>query len=294
MKKAIAVFLCAFMFSSLFISCKKDDGKNAYTVYDTLSYNFDSAYAYDDATVRTYKDLCDAVVKGREEIRINAGVLDNALQLFYTSFPLSVLVEDIKPSGSAYIIRYKNKETLDDDVYKFIESVNNIKGKCNNENKTVYAIKLYSYLSSSVKISENTGISCFETITKGEGTSFSYANMFEYLLQQNGIKAYHILCEDMGGNSKAISAAELDGKLYYFDLFSEYNDNQGKLLKYFGMTTEDAQNFGLHKFIYTNHNTADDASDLKFEPCRICREWEIDGDNLLITRSDDKIVQVAL
>ena len=294
MRKTISILLCVCIISALFISCKKDNAKNAETVYDNITYSYDSAYSYDEATVRTYQELCEAVVKGEEEIRINEGMLDNALQLFYTSFPLSVLVDNIEPSNGAYTIKYKNKEEHNNNVYSFIQKLSDIKEKCNSDNDTIYAINVYNYIASSIKISENTAISCYETIMKGEGTSFSYSNMFEYLLQQKGIKACHILCEDMGGNSKAISAAELEGELYYFDLFGEYYDNSGKLLKYFGMTTDDAQNFGLQSFIYTNQSTAADSSDLRFQACRNCTEWRIDGQKLLITRNDDEIVQIAL
>ncbi len=293
MKKTISIILCIILVGLSLASCKSEKKESSANIADGTNYTYDSAYSFEDATIRAYRDLCRAVVLGNEEVRINSGFLDDVLQLFYTSFPLSALVEKIEPSESGYIIKYKSSDAHKD-ALQFLEKVRSIKTEINNENDTVYAINLYNRIASSIKVSDNNSISCYETIMKGEGTSFSYSNMFEYLLQQEGIKAYHILCEDAGGNSKAISAAELDGKLYYFDMMSEYYDNGGKLLKYFGMTTADTEGTGLVNFIYTNHETADDASDLRFQACRTCTDWEIDSNNLFITRNDGEIVQVAL
>ena len=292
MKKTISIFLCVCLVVLSFVSCKSKKDDSA-TIADETNYTYDAAYSVGDATVRAYKDLCKAVVSGSSEIRINSGFLDDVLQLFYTSFPLSALVERIEPVDAGYKIVYKYSDAHNN-ALKFLEKVNSIKSDVDDNNETVYAINLYNKIASSIKISENNSISCYETVMKGEGTAFSYSNMFEYLLQQKGIKAYHILCEDAAGNSKAISAAELDGNTYYFDLMSEYYDNGGKLLKFFGMTTADAEEIGLCNFIYTNRSTAEDLSDLKFESCRYCEKWELDGKDLLITRNDEEVVRIAL
>lgn len=45
-------------------------------------------------------------------------------------------------------------------------------------------INVYHYISSHIKQSKNVAINSFDTVLKGEGSSFSYANVFEYLLLQ--------------------------------------------------------------------------------------------------------------
>ena len=294
MKKYISVILCFVLLSLSFLSCSKSaqDGNSA-TVMDTLSYTYDSAYAFDDITVRAFEGLCEAVVHGNEEVRINPSAFENTLQLFYTSFPLNALVENIEATDGAYKITFRNSETAHSDTLKFIEKVHNVYPNT-EESDAVKLVKIYNKIASSIKPSDNSAISCYETIMTGEGTSFSYSNMFEYVLQQNGIKAYHILCEKKDGSSKAISAAELGGEIYYFDVFAEYEDNGGKLLRYFGMTSEDVKSTGIKSTIYTNREAAAQASDLRFEALRDCASWEIKDENLSVTDKNNKIVQIAL
>ena len=293
MKKILSLLFCTVIIVGVFAACHSDKEEASATVLDTISYTYDSAYAFDDITTRAYTDLCKAVVNTEGEVRINPGVFDDTMQLFYTSFPLNALVDKIEATSGAYKISYKNAETAHSDTLDFIEKVHNVYENA-EESDAVKAVKIYNKIASSIKVSENSAINCYETVMKGEGTSYSYSNMFEYVLQQNGINAYHVLCETESGVSKAISAAEFGGELFYFDLFAEYEDNGGKLLKYFGMTTEDVKNYGIKSMIYTNKQTADDASNLRFEACRNCKAFEIKGSELTVTKNDGNIVQVAL
>ena len=293
MKKIFSVLLIILIITGVLTACHSDKEESSATVLDTISYTYDGAYAFDDITIRAYKDLCKAVVNTEGEVRINPGVFDDTMQLFYTSFPLNALVDKIEATSGAYNISYKNAETAHSDTLYFIEKVHNVYENT-EESDAVKAVKIYNKIASSIKVSENSAINCYETIMKGEGTSYSYSNMFEYVLQQNGINAYHVLCETESGESKAISAAELGGELFYFDLFAEFEDNGGKLLKFFGMTTEDVQSYGIKSMIYTNRQTADDASDLRFEACRNCSSFEIKDSELLVTKDGGEIVQIAL
>ena len=293
MKKIIAVLTVLCIAVAVFSACGKDKKSDAQN--NSVLYTYDSAYSFEDASIRAYSELCEAVVKGDSEVRMNMGFIDDVLQLYYTSFPLKFIVESLNPSAEGVLsIKYKDEEKHINQANDFISKIASIKEEAEDESDIAYAVKLYSYIALSVKPSANSSVTCYETVMTGEGTSFSYANMFEYLMQQKGIKAYHILCETDSGESKAISAAELGGELYYFDLYSEYEDNGGKLLKFFGMTSEDVKNSGIKSTIYTNKQTAADASDLIFEACRECKSWEIKKNNLLITKNDGNVVQIAL
>ena len=123
MKKSISIILCFCLIATLFISCKKDNSEKT----ADINYTYDSAYSFDDATIRAYKDLCKAVVNGENELRMNSGLLDNVLQLFYTSFPLSVTVKNIEPNESVFRIIYKNEEKHSQEVEDFINKVNEYK-----------------------------------------------------------------------------------------------------------------------------------------------------------------------
>ena len=291
MKKTISIIICICIVALSFASCKSSNeiGKLENDVY----YTYDSAYTCNDSTFRAYSDLCKAVIMGDSEVRINPSFLEDVLQLFYTSFPLNALVSSIQPLEAGYKIEYKSSDPHKE-AMQFLEKTDKIKSDSYSYNDTEYAINLYSKIASSIKTSDNASISCYETVMKGEGTSFSYSNMFEYLLQRKGIKAYHILCEDENGASKAITMAELDGNLYYFDIFREFEDNGGKNLKYFGMITDDVTSYGLNNMIYTSREAAQDASDLRFDALRNCKKWKLKNENLIITTSNGDIVQIAL
>ena len=111
-KKILSVFLCAVI-AFAFTSCadSKNDSKEQSENKPELDYNtFDSAYSsYDASAVSAYADLCKAVCAGETNVRFNLGMFDNVMQLFYTSFPLNVLVKDIKKNddGSGITVTYK-------------------------------------------------------------------------------------------------------------------------------------------------------------------------------------------
>ena len=293
MKKVISVLLSIVVIAGVFSACQSEKGESSATVLDSVSFTYDGAYSFEDVTVRAYEDLCKAVIHSEGEVRINPSVFDDTMQLFYTSFPLNALVDKIEATPGAYKITYKSEKTAHSNTLDFIEKVHSVYPNA-EESDAVKLVKIYNKIASSIKISQNTAINCYETIMTGEGTSFSYSNMFEYVLQQNGFKAYHILCENESGESKAISAAELDGKLYYFDVYAEFEDNGGKLLKYFGLTSAQLEKLGYKNLIYTNRQQAQKAEDNRFSALRNCTKWEIDGENLLVTDKNGKVVQIAL
>lgn len=297
MKKTVCILLSVAMLLLTLTGCSSN---NDTTVESQLELTYDSAYSdYDESIIRAYQQVCSAVINYESEVRINTGMLDSVLQLYYTSFPLSVLTDGVTEnedgSGVTISYLYSKKEHLGK-VNDFTEKIAEIKEKCfdGTSNQTIYTINLYHYIASSIKLSSDDAIKCYDTVMNGEGTSYSYANMLEYLLQQAGIPAYHILAQDNGGAGWGLSAAEPDGAMYYFDMMSEYYANGGEQLVYFGMTSEDAANEGLSSLLYTDHNVAADASDLRFDICRSCRSWEITDNALLVTSTNGDVAEVAL
>ncbi len=304
MKKLFSILLC-FVLVLSFCACTAQKKEETEKEEEQLKFTYDAAYSsYDESAVNAYEKLCQSVMDYSSELRMNTGLLDNVLQLFYTSFPLSALVKDLTvnddESGVDIVYKY-NESEHNAKTEQFINTVKETYKKCSegSTNKTVYAIKLYNYIASSVTLNtDKTGIdetvSCLDTILSGYGSSFSYSQYFEYMLRYNDIPAYHILSSDAIGAGWGLAGAVLDNNLYYFDILSEYYDNGGEKLKYFGMTSEDVRNEGLKDLKYTSQSGAPDASDLKFDICRKCDKWELDGAKLLVTIKSGKVVEVAL
>ena len=118
--------------------------------------------------------------------------------------------------------------------------------------------------------------------------------MFEYLLSQADIPAYHVIGTDAGGLSWGLSAAVIDDSLFYFDIMSEYYVNGGEQLVYFGMTSQDLKNEGIVSAMYTDKTSIQEATDLYFDICRSCRSWEIQNGKLLVSVASGDIVELAL
>ena len=285
---------------SAFSACSVDNKEETVAPEKTIKYTFDSAYANtDQSAVNAYESLCKAVTEYKNEVRMNTTLFESVTQLFYTSFPLSALVKDISVNddGSGLNIIYKEEEEQHlNKVNSFFEKTDEILRKCSEgtTNKGVFTVRLYNYIASSVVKSEDETVSCLDTVLKGEGNSFSYSLLFEYILRQKDIPTYHVIASDAVGMGWGITGAVIYDNIYYFDIMSEFFDNGGKQLKYFGMTTKQIKNEGLKDLVYTNRAPADDASDLKFDVCVKCVSWKLDGAKLLITTNNEEVVEVAL
>ncbi|MBE6720490.1 MAG: hypothetical protein E7571_07565 [Ruminococcaceae bacterium] len=300
-KKITALVLC-FAMTAVLISCSKG-AETAKADKEPLVFDaFDLTYSsYDSGTVSAFGNLCKAVYNGESEVRFNLGMFDGVIQLFYTSYPLSVLVKNIekKSDGSGVTVTYKTD--ADDVIAKskaFSNRVNSILSDCGygKVNEKALAVKIYSYVTNSVKNSSKDGLTVYDTIMTGEGDSYTCSNMLEYLFRQGGIKSAHIIASDVSKAGWGITLAEFDGEGYLFDPMTEIHANGGKQLCYFGMTTEDAAAEGLVEFVYTNRQKAAVCDNPFFDACRSCRSWEFGEDNasLLITRYDGEIVEIAL
>lgn len=301
MKRIITLLLCLSLALLCFTGCKGGEQKPAQIEADTsLKFTYDSTYAdFDSSAVSAFETISKAVMNYEDFARVNVGLLDNALQLYYTSSPLSVLVKDIsiKDDKSGVTITYK----YDADKHKkfiadFEAKVQEIVAECSagNATKAAYAVRAYHYVASDIVLSEDMSVSTYNAFMNHKGTSFTYSGMFEYLLAQYDISVHHVIASDASGAGWGLSAAELDGQLYYFDVMSEFYANKGEQLVYFGMTSEDVEAEGLHNLLYTNREEAATAEDMRFDICRSCIGWEIKDNNLLVSIATGDIVQVAL
>lgn len=299
MKKYLSAVLTIIFAAVMLCGCSSGAEENDGTQVN-LKYTYDSAYSdFDTSTVRAYETVCEAVVNGTEELRINTGMIDNVKQLIYTSFPLYRLIDDIivNSDNSGIIIKY----TQDTDAH--LQSVNDFSARiaeiqdacgCGKVSDSEYIINVYSYVSSNIKDNTEPSLTSYDAIMTGEGTSYTFSNMFEYILQQSDIPAYHIIAIDNVNGSRGLSAAVINDNLYYFDVMSEYKANAGQQLVYFGMTTDDVKTDAQTSLILSNQQTAPDASDLTFDTCRMCKGWEVKDGSLLVTRDDGETVKIIL
>lgn len=299
MKKIFCLLFAVITACMCFTACSKSNVGNEENDI-SLNNTYDSVYAsYDESVLRNYDAFCNAVINGEAEMRINTSIIEGVEQLFYTSFPMSYLVNGISrnPDGSGVVIEYKNEpEVHKQKVKDFANKIEEIKTECGfySANDGVYLLNVYNYVASNIKITAFQGISVYETIMKGEGNVFTYSNMFEYLLRQKGIDAYHILAEDNAGGGWGLSCAMLNGQLYFFDVGSEFYSNGGKGLDYFAMSFEDFKNEGLNNPIYSSNDKAFECFDDSFKACRSCKEWSLIDNTLSITGYNSKTTEIKL
>lgn len=302
MKKILSVLLAISLVAALFCACSKSDSSNdsPQTANFSLKYTYDTVYYdYDSSIFHAYEEVCKAVINRDSEVRVNTGYFNKVQQLLYTSFPLNALVNkySVKSDGSGVSISYNNEQAQHiEKVNSFNSKILEIEKACNisTASKEEYVINVYHYISSHIKQSQNAAINSLDTVLKGEGSSFSYANVFEYLLLQNDIDAYHIIGADASGVSWGLSAAALDNKVYYFDPMTEFLNNGGKSLYYFGMTDDDLKTEGIKSVKFSNNGVPSLVNDNRFSACRKGEKWEVKDNQLIITQNTDKIVKIAL
>jgi hypothetical protein len=181
-------------------------------------------------------------------------------------------------------------------VSEFAQKIGEIQTACKNSTTSdaVYALNLYRYIATNAQESDNSVCSLYETVTSGSGTVDSYSKLFEYLLLQAGIEAHHVICEDEDNVSTGISLVKLGDEEFYFSPMLEYLDNKGKSLKYFGMSTIDAELYGLTAFAYTNQEYIDELEFNKFDDCRKAKSYNIDGTTMFVTENDGTVVEIYL
>ena len=109
MKKIICIILSLAIVTVLFSACSKQEVQEPAERLITV----DSHYAdTDESVIRAYEKLCNAVIAGEKEVKFNTALTDDVYQLFYTCFPLYVLVDSIDalPDSSGVSVSYKNSD----------------------------------------------------------------------------------------------------------------------------------------------------------------------------------------
>lgn len=295
MKKFISILLATVLICSVFASCgsKKTNSLG-------LEYTYDSYYSdVDKSVIKEYEKLCDAVVKGNDSVSIDMSHIDSINRLYYTSFPLSILVSKLSlDEGEKNIkIEYVNDiETHKKLVDEFVSKVKSIMEECGfgTASESEYILNLYSYISANI-VHDINHTTTYDAIVYNLGSSSSYSSAFEYLLLQAGISASHIY----GLNSKGVSfmtMAEINGENLLFAPFSEYKVDKGYGLSYFALSYSDVLKLGFTDgFKYTNDEAVvfDEVSE-KFADLRDTVSYDYSDSIITAVKNNGETVTVSL
>lgn len=294
-KKLVSVLLCLCLFSSVFCSCSNENKaseKNNETTQEkafSLKITYDSSLSPNDSVLRAYKVLCNAVINGETEVKFASEMQEEVFQLYYSGFPLRVLVDNIEVNGdqTGYVIKYKN--SIDEHkalVGEFTEKIGQIlelcgKGSVSDE---IFAANAYKYTATHISPSSDESSTVFDAVIYGEGMSAAFAGLFEYLLQQNNMKAIHIIGTEKSNSFWSWSIAEIEGAYFHFDPYSEYLVTQGEGLKYFGETDDDRINDFMSESFRTPSNVSPPlCSDNRYGSVRNCKSWTVENSTIIIS-----------
>mgnify|MGYP007006789033 FL=1 len=100
--------------------------------------------------------------------------------------------------------------------------------------------------------------------------SAAISGMFEFLLQQGGVDAGHIVGKDAAGNPWYFTRCTLGDTVYNFDVATELSVRKGEGLTCFAMTDKELQTGGLQKgFTYSDNEKAPEKEPL-CRPALLC------------------------
>lgn len=294
MKKIISVFISICIVVAVFAGCTKDKTDEQ---ADNLPITFDSHYAnYDTSAMSAYENLCNAVIKGEEEVKYNIRLLDSVNQLYYTGFPLNALVEsiDIMSDSSGVKITYKNDiEAHLQLVADFNARVNEILTACGlgTVDNSRFVFNVYDYIIRNFEI-DNSVVNAYDVIMQGKGVKSAVNSVFEYLVLCGGGKASHAVSYDNTPNM--ISLVNFNNDWYFFDPASEIEDNAGKALKYFGMNDKRIAAYISGQLEYTDGMPVGTVTDGKYSKLENSSSYEAKNDEISVTLSNDEIIVLDL
>lgn len=287
MKKFLSVILLLVFMMSIFTACSdaaKDDSAQDSEINITVDSHYENI---DESSVRAYEKLCTAVVNGDSEVKFNTSLLDDVNQLFYTCFPLYPLVESIDLMGDSTGVTITYKNTAEEHlelVNAFYDKVDEIMQACEYGKVSTdrYIFNVYTYITSNMQ-SDSSVVTAYDAIMQGKGYSAAICSAFEYLVLQGGGKASHVISASDG--QKIMSAAEFKDGWYYFDPAADIEDNSGKALTGFAVSSD---RDGLGSFNYTDGEPVDIQGSESFEKLAYSVSYTVDGDTVNVTCSEGK------
>ncbi len=294
MKKIISVFISICIVVTVFAGCSKDKADEQ---VHNLPITYDSHYAdYDTSAMSAYENLCNAVIKGEEEVKYNIRLLDSVNQLYYTGFPLNALVEsiDIMPDSSGVKITYKNDiEAHLQLVADFNARVNEILTACGLGivDNSRFVFNVYDYIIRNFEI-DNSVVNAYDVIMQGKGVKSAVNSVFEYVVLCGGGKASHAVSYDNTPNM--ISLVNFNNDWYFFDPASEIEDNAGKAVKCFGMNDKRIAAYISGQLEYTDGMPVGTVTDGKYSKLENSSSYEAKNDEISVTLSNDEIIVLDL
>lgn len=305
MKKTIAILLVLVLMLGLFSACAKGSKAESTTAAPTgysLAYTYDSHYAQTDpSAVRAYEKIAKAIAEGNETVLVNTDMMDDVNRLLYTGFPLMALVDTltVNSDNSGVTIKYKN----DTDkhlqlVGAFSQKVSAILKTCGKGtvSNNVYLLNVYHYVATHTTYDDSV-TDIYTAILQSKGMSAAVSGMFEFLLQQGGVDAAHMIGEDAAGNPWYFTRCTLKDTEYNFDVTTELSVRKGEGLTCFAMTDKELQAGGLKKgFTYSDNEKAPSVKMKKnpYADLRSCAYFTLEGNTLTAALYSGKSATFAL
>ena len=191
----------------------------------------------------------------------------------------------VNSDNSGVTIKYKNNaDTHRRLVSAFSQKVHTILKACGKGtvSHNVYLLNVYHYVATHTTYNDSV-TDAYTAILQGKGMSAAISGMFEFLLQQGGVDAGHIVGKDAAGNPWYFTRCTLGDTVYNFDVATELSVRKGEGLTCFAMTDKELQAGGLQKgFTYSDNEKAP-AVKMKKNPyaaLRSCAYFTLEGNTL--------------
>lgn len=292
MKKIVSVLLCVLLCACTFSGCKKQ------VEIREMKASYDARLSdYSQESKNAYLSLFNAVMNAEESAEVGEEEFNEATTMFYTSFPLSDLVESIKQNSDSKSVRIRYKNSSKEHkrlVDKFKEEASVILEECKagvvSDNE--FILNLYSYLAQNVEIDYSYS-TAFDAIVEKKGSASAFEAAFNFLLQQQGIPAARVYAKGYDA-THFLTELEINGERYYFDPYGEKVYSQGNGLSYFGMTYMGLQKNGIEcDLTFADKSTAvpEQNSDM-FAELFQTKSYEYSNGVISATHSDGRVTEI--
>ena len=240
-----------------------------------------------------YADACgliDVICAGEESFSASSETAAEALaENMFFNFPPAALCSftvngkdiEIEWSVEKKTERIKAVEDFGNKVSSVISSL-----QLDKRSEPEIALLLYRWTAKNVKYFEtdynDKQISAYNALMDGYTICYGFADTYNYLLRQTGIKAELLRGSRIGDNAEhGWSLVTINGKLYHCDPTWERSTTGGNGLVFFGMTDRQryeylnknpVRDFGILETIYDNRS----ASSTTFLDIQKLTNWNID------------------